>query len=248
MLHCSESVRLKGVYLRKSHVSSSSFIGVWGSRSVDHDMKPRLLLVDDHALILAGLSKLLEQQFDVIGAVNNGREVLEIVQRERPDMILLDISMPELNGIEAARQIQKIAPEIKIVFLTQQAGREYIYAAFQAGAKGYVLKQSAAAELITALEEVREGRFYLSPSIIPKDIAGLLRGDVQPQNWFAGQLTSRQREVLQLVGEGKSGKEIANALQISVKTVEFHKARLMDQLSLRTTAELTRYAIEHGII
>ncbi len=211
-------------------------------------MKPRLLLADDHALVLAGLSKLLEEQFDIVGTVSNGRELLDIVQRRKPDLILLDISMPQLNGIEAARQIQKIAPNIKIIILTQQTGKEYVQAAFQAGAKAYVLKQSAAAELITALEEVRAGRYYITPSIVPKDSLSTSGAKLSPTHWFGGQLTPRQREVLQLVGEGKSGKEIANALQISVKTVEFHKARLMDQLSLRTTAELTRYAIEHGII
>lgn len=211
-------------------------------------MKPRLLLVDDHALVLAGLSKLLDEQFEVIGTLNNGRELLKVVQRQEPDLILLDISMPLLNGIEAARQVQRIAPHIKIIVLTQQTGKEYVQAAFQAGARGYILKQSAAEELLTALEEVRAGRYYITPSLVPQDIAGVLDGTLNPQAWFASELTPRQREVLQLVGEGKAGKEIADTLHISLKTVEFHKARLMDQLGLHTTAELTRYAIQQGII
>ena len=211
-------------------------------------MKPRLLLADDHALVTAGITKLLDEQFDVIGTVNNGRELLDAVDSKKPDLVLLDISMPLLNGIEAARQIQKTAPNTKIVVLTQQSGKDYVYAAFLAGAKGYVLKQSAASELIKALQEVRAGHYYITPSLIPREATGILQNNVNPQDWFASQLTPRQREVLQLVGEGKSGKEIADTLHISVKTVEFHKARLMDQLGLHTTAELTRYALEHGII
>lgn len=211
-------------------------------------MRPKLLLADDHALVVAGLCKLLDQHFDVIGTVSNGRELLNAVDRQRPDLILLDISMPLLNGIEAARQAQKKAPEVKIVVLTQQTAREYVQAAFEAGARGYILKQSAAEELIVALNEVQAGRYYITPSLIPKEVAGLIDTATNPHLWFGTQLTSRQREVLQLIGEGKSGKEIAFTLQISVKTVEFHKARLMDQLDLHTIAELTRYAIEHGII
>lgn len=210
--------------------------------------KPRILLADDHSLVVAGLSKLLEKDFEIAGVASNGRELVDLAVQLRPDAILIDISMPLLNGIEATRQICKAAPKSRVVVLTQQTGKEYVQAALQAGAKGYVVKQSAPTELLTALREVLAGRFYITRLVISKEIASLLNSGGNPLEWFAGQLTPRQREVLQLVGEGKSGKEIADILDISVKTVEFHKAKLMDQLNLHTTAELTRYAIEHGII
>jgi DNA-binding NarL/FixJ family response regulator len=210
--------------------------------------KPRIVIADDHSLLVAGLSKLLEKDFEIIGVASNGRELVEMAEQHRPDAILIDISMPLLNGIEATRQICRAVPKTKIVVLTQQTGKEYVQAALQSGARGYVLKQSAPTELLTALREVLAGRFYITRLVIPKEVATLLDTGGNPLEWFAGQLTARQREVLQLVGEGKSGKEIADILQISVKTVEFHKAKLMDQLGLHTTAELTRYAIEHGII
>jgi DNA-binding NarL/FixJ family response regulator len=210
--------------------------------------KPSILIADDHSLVVAGLSKLLEKDFDIVGVANNGRELVELAEQLRPDAILLDISMPLLNGIEATRQICKSAPKTRIIVLTQQTGKEYVQAALQAGARGYVVKQSAPAELVIALREVLAGRFYVTRLVVPKEVAGLLDRGGNPLEWFAGQLTPRQREVLQLVGEGKSGKEIADILKISVKTVEFHKAKLMDQLGMHTIAELTRYALEHGII
>lgn len=211
-------------------------------------MKPKILLADDHSLVVAGLSKLLERDFEIAGVASDGRELLELVQQRRPDAVLIDISMPLLNGIEATRQICKSLPGAKVVVLTQQTGKEYVQAALQAGARGYVVKQSAPTELLTALREVLAGRFYITSLVVPKDIASLLSSGGTPHEWFAGELTPRQREVLQLVGEGKSGKEIADILQISIKTVEFHKAKLMDQLGLHSTAELTRYALEQGII
>ena len=225
------------------HVTTSEPKGSGG-----FGLKPRILLADDHSLVVAGLSKLLEKDFEIAGVASNGRELVELAEQRRPDLILLDISMPLLNGIEATRQICKTIPKAKVVVLTQQTGKEYVQVALQAGAHGYVVKQSAPTELVTALREVLAGRFYITRLVIPKEVASLLDVGGNPLEWFAGKLTPRQREVLQLVGEGKSGKEIADILQISVKTVEFHKAKLMDQLGLHTTAELTRYAIEHGII
>ncbi len=211
-------------------------------------MRPRILLADDHGLVLAGISKLLEKDFDIIGIANNGRDVVELAEKRRPDAIVLDISMPLLNGIEATRQICKIMPDARILVVTQQTGKEYVRAALQAGAKGYLVKQSAPTELVTALCEILAGRFYITRFVIPKEIATLLDAGAKSDAWFASQLTGRQREVLQLVGEGKSGKQIAEILNISIKTVEFHKSKLMIQLGLHTTAELTRYALEHGII
>lgn len=211
-------------------------------------MRPRILVADDHSLVVAGISKLLEKEFEIVGIADNGRDLVDLAEQCRPDAILLDISMPLLNGIEATRQICKSVPSAKIIVLTQQTGKEYVQAALKAGAKGYVVKQSAPAELVNAIHNVLAGRFYITPFVAPKGIAALLDGEGAPQASFAGQLTQRQREVLQLIGEGKSGKEIAEILQISIKTVEFHKAKLMDQLGLHTTAQLTRYALEQGII
>jgi DNA-binding NarL/FixJ family response regulator len=211
-------------------------------------MRPRILIADDHGLVVAGVSKLLEKDFEIAGVANDGRELIDLAKEQRPDAILLDISMPLLNGIEATRQICSEVPTAKIVVLTQQTGKEYVHAALQAGAKGYVVKQSAPTELVTALQEVLAGRYYLTSLVITSEIASFVRGAGTPYEWFGSQLTPRQREVLQLVGEGKTGKEIAGILQISIKTVEFHKAKLMDQLGLHTTAELTRYALEHGMI
>jgi DNA-binding NarL/FixJ family response regulator len=210
--------------------------------------KPRIVLADDHSLVVAGLSKLLEKDFEIVGVAGNGRELVEMAQQRKPDLILVDISMPLLNGIEATRQLCKAIPRARVVVLTQQTGKDYVQAALQAGARGYVVKQSAPTELLTALREVLAGRFYITSLVVPKDVIRVLSGGGTPHEWFASGLTPRQREVLQLVGEGKTGKEIADILQISIKTVEFHKAKLMDHLGLHSTAELTRYAIEQGII
>jgi DNA-binding NarL/FixJ family response regulator len=209
--------------------------------------KPRLLLVDDHELFLDGMRKLLEEDFELVGAVGDGRTAVAAFERLSPDLVLLDIGLPLLNGIEAARQVKRIASQAIILFVTMQTDRIYVEEAFRAGGAGYVLKQAAARELVEAIHEVLAGRFYLSPLIsqqlgtIPSDLA------TKPPEHVGGQLTPRQREVLQLVAEGKSMKEIAGILAISVRTVEFHKNGIMQELGFRTTAELTRYAIEHGI-
>jgi DNA-binding NarL/FixJ family response regulator len=210
--------------------------------------KPRLLLVDDHELFLDGLRKLLETDFDLVDAVGDGRAAVATFERLSPDLVLLDIGLPLLNGIEAARQVKRIAPEATILFVTMQTDRIYVEEAFRAGAAGYVLKQAAARELVEAIQEVLAGRFYLSPLIAQKLGTNPLDLFTKPSEHFGGQLTPRQREVLQLVAEGKSMKEIATILAISVRTVEFHKNGIMQELGFRTTAELTRYAIEQGII
>lgn len=209
-------------------------------------MRPRLLVADDHGLVVEGLRKLLESEFEVIGWAANGRELVDQTRSLNPDVVIVDISMPGLNGIEAMRQVLAGGPPVKFVVLTQQTDRQYVQAAFRAGASGYVVKQSAAAELRSAIHEVLNGRFYVAPSI-PRALQSPIDPAQNPQDFFGGGLTPRQREVLQLVAEGKAAKEIATILHISPKTVEFHKACLMDQLGLRSTAELTRYAINHGI-
>lgn len=209
--------------------------------------KLRLLLADDHGLVLEGLRSLLSKDFEVAGVAENGRELLEQAEKLQPDLVLLDISMPILNGLEAARQIKARWPIMKILFITQRSDREYIRAAFRLGASGYILKQSVVAEISEAVREIADGRYYVSVELRYGLTEMLLNTTTNPSEFFGDSLTPRQREVLQLVAEGKSNKEVATILGISVKTVDFHKAGIMDELGLRTTAELTRYAIEHGI-
>jgi DNA-binding NarL/FixJ family response regulator len=208
----------------------------------------RLILGDDHNLIIEGLRSVLSAEFDVIGVANDGRELVRQVERLKPDAVLLDISMPLLNGVEAARQIKKIAPRIKLLFVTQRPDREYVQMALQAGASGYVLKQAAASEVVGALREVFAGRFYLSPLLRRGIPEAFVNPAQNPKDLFGAALTPRQRQVLQLVAEGKSTKETAAILHISIKTVDFHKAGIMEEVGLRTTAELTRYAMQQGII
>jgi DNA-binding NarL/FixJ family response regulator len=210
--------------------------------------KPRLLLGDDHLLILEGLRRILESAYDVAGAVADGRALVAAARRLKPDIVLLDIAMPLLNGVEAARQIREFLPKAKLVVVSQQTDRQYVLAAFRSGVSAYVLKQSAAADLLQALSEVLHGRYYMSKAISANLPAALLDPRRNPSELFGAGLTPRQREVLQLVAEGKSAKEIADILKISPKTVEFHKATIMDELGMRTIAELTRYAIANGIV
>ena len=206
-------------------------------------------MADDHSIVLAGLKKLVETEGEVVGTVEDGRALVEEAKKLRPDIILLDISMPLLNGLDAARQLTKVVPECKLVFLTMHATPAYAMEAFKAGASGYLIKRSATFELKQALQAVMRGQHYMTP-LITKDV---LAATLQPTEETKHKrppavLTPRQREVLQLVAEGKGTKEIARILNISVKTVEFHKFRIMDELDLHSTAELTRYAIAEGLV
>jgi DNA-binding NarL/FixJ family response regulator len=205
--------------------------------------RARILLADDHALVAAGLCKLLEEEFDLVGAVEDGRALIALAKREQPDVILLDISMPLLNGVEAARQLQVAVPKAKLIFVTVHSDAPYVVEAFRAGASGYVLKRSAASELAAAIHEVLNGNLYVTPLIAKSALDGILKV-AEKQGPL---LSTRQREVLQLVAEGHSAKEIAEILGISPKTVEFHKGWIMKKLDLHSTAELTRYALEHRI-
>lgn len=181
----------------------------------------------------------------MVGDVGDGHSLVRAVERLQPDVLVLDIGMPLLNGIECSMQAQKFAPKAKLIFLTQYSGKEYIQAAFRAGASAYVLKNAAVSELITAIRLVLAGQYFISSELRQRfGDAWNLR---QPNGLVDNCLTPRQREVLQLIAEGKIAKEIAHILDISVKTAEFHKSAIMQTLGLRTTAELTRYAIEHGI-
>lgn len=213
--------------------------------------KPRILIADDHSIVLAGLCKLVEAdgEGEVVGTAEDGRVLVEEAQKLRPDIILLDISMPLLNGLDAARQIRKLVPECKLIMLTMHATPTYAAEAFKAGVSGYLIKRSAASELKHAIQAVLRGQHYMTP-LITKDV---LDSALHPPEGNARKrppstLTSRQREVLQLVAEGKGTKDIASLLKISVKTVEFHKGRIMDELDLHSTAELTKYAIAEGLV
>lgn len=210
--------------------------------------KPRIVLGDDHGIILEGLRTLLEKDFDIVGTASNGRDLAAEAERLKPDAVLLDVSMPILNGMEAARQIKSRDSHIKIIFVTQKSDRQYVQTALRIGASGYVLKQAATTEVGNALREVLRGRYYVSPALRKGIPDALYDPTRNPSELFGQSLTPRQREVLQLLAEGKSNKEIAAILNVSVKTVDFHKAGIMEELGLRSTAELTRYAIEQGIV
>jgi DNA-binding NarL/FixJ family response regulator len=209
--------------------------------------RPRILLGDDHAIVLDGLRRILEPHCDIVGSAEDGRALVAAAEKLRPELVVADISMPLLNGIEAARQIRKAHPQTKVIFLTMHPDATYATEAFRAGASGYVLKNSAASELVTAIQEVLKGRTYLTPRVAKEAIESWVQAPGQSEAPSAS-LTSRQREILQLVAEGKSAKEIASILTISPRTVEFHKYRIMAVLGLRTTAELTQYALKHGIV
>lgn len=208
--------------------------------------RPRLLLADDHKIVVEGLRGLLEPEFELVGTVGDGRALVAAAEKLRPDVIVADISMPSLNGIEAARQLRKAGSEAKIVFLTMHPDVTYATRAFEAGASGYVLKHSAPAELVTAIREALKGRTYVT-SMIAKDVLETFMHKSRQREDAVRELTPRQREVLQLVAEGRSAKEIGSLLNISPRTVEFHKYRMMEDLGLRTHAELIQFAIKHGI-
>jgi DNA-binding NarL/FixJ family response regulator len=210
-------------------------------------MRPRLLLADDHTLLLEGIRLMLEPEFELVGSVGDGHSLLAAAKTLKPDIILLDISMPVLNGIDAARQLRKLLPSAKLIFLTMHADSDYVSEAFRAGAMGYLLKRAAASELKIAIREVMKGHHYVSP-LVTRSALELLISSATSGGKPADRLTPRQREVLQLVAEGRSRKEIASVLNISIKTVEFHKAALARELNLHTVADFTRYAIEHRII
>ena len=211
-------------------------------------MRKRLLIADDHELMLAGISQMLAPEFDIVGLARDGRMLLTEAKRLSPDVIVLDIGMPELNGIEATRRITAMLPLSRVVILTQQLSGNHVQAGFRAGARGYVAKQAAATELTEAVRTVLLDRYYVTSLAVPRGKAVSKALDTNPAELFGDALTSRQREVLELVAQGKSTKEVATALHISAKTVDFHKGLLMDELGLRTTAELTRYAIVNGIV
>jgi DNA-binding NarL/FixJ family response regulator len=207
--------------------------------------RPRILLADDHELLLGAFEKLLSEEFDVVGQVTDGRALVAAAARLNPDVVVLDISMPLLNGLEAGRQIKQKNKHVKLVFLTMVEDPDLASEAFRIGAVGYLLKRSAASELTTAIREVVQGRSYVTPLITNDLIGTLLRPPETPRG---RDLTPRQREVLQLLAEGRTMKEIAAVLNISPRTVAFHKYEMMVQLKLSTTAELVQYAVKHHVV
>jgi DNA-binding NarL/FixJ family response regulator len=209
--------------------------------------KPRVLLADDHRIVIEGLRSLLQSEFEIVGEVEDGRTLVTETERLRPELVVADISMPNLNGIDAARQIKNIDARIRIVFLTMHADVTYAAGAFEAGASGFVLKHSAPQELILAMREAMQGKTYVTP-MVAGDLISAFQNGAPLKGELKADLSPRQREVLQLIAEGKSTKEVAATLGISTRTVEFHKYRIMEQLHIETSAELVQYAVKHGII
>jgi DNA-binding NarL/FixJ family response regulator len=207
--------------------------------------RPRILLADDHTMMVDALKHLLQADFDVVGTVGDGRALLRMAAELKPDLVVVDIGMPLLNGLDASEQLKSIQPGIKIIFLTQNREPRFAAEAFRRKASGYLLKDSAASELTTAIREAMSGRRYLSPAL-----AGALDAadGADVRDVALRDLSAREREVLQLLAEGKAMKEVAAILEISPRTVEFHKYRIMQLLRLKSGAELVQYAVRHGLI
>jgi DNA-binding NarL/FixJ family response regulator len=206
--------------------------------------RPKVLLADDHAIVAEALAALLKEHFELVGTVSNGIELVDAAQQKRPDVIIADVAMPVLGGLEALRRLKALKSDAKVIFLTMHADAQLATEAFRAGASGYVLKHSAGEELITAIREVLQGRIYLTPMITRDVITTLTEPTPRP----AASLTPRQREVLRLIAEGRRMKEIAAILKLSTRTVETHKYEMMRTLGVESTAELVRYAIQIGLV
>jgi DNA-binding NarL/FixJ family response regulator len=212
----------------------------------------RIVLADDHALVRRGVKKIIEEVGDlkVTGEAGDGLELLALLTAAPPDLVILDISMPGLRGIEAIREIKKKHPDVKVLVLTMHADREYLGAALSAGAHGYLLKADVDMELFSAIEKIRQERTYISPHLLEglaNEWVQSLRGQQKPPA-ESGQLSIREREIIKLVAEGKSSKEIAELLAVSVRTIDRHRANIMDKLDLKNAADLTRYAIRKGYL
>ena len=210
----------------------------------DATRKPRILIADDHTLFAEGVRSLLEPEFQIAGIVEDGRTLINAVDSLKPDVVILDISMPLLNGLDAGRLLKKGRPRLKLVYVSVHDDPEYVTEAFRIGASAYVLKRSAGAELFNAIREAVNGRTYITPLVTREMLESLLD---RPKGAHEN-LTLRQREVLQLVAEGRTLKEIAAILNVSVKTVEFHKTRIRKELGIGSRSGLTRYAIRHRLI
>jgi DNA-binding NarL/FixJ family response regulator len=227
MLNSRTTIRKKPLGTRKAAVSP-----------------PLILLADDHRIVAEGLQRLLAPEFTVAEIVDDGRMLLASNLRLKPDVVITDISMPNLNGIEAIREMKRNIPDVRVIVLTMHSDMNYVTEAFEAGANGYVLKSAAASELADAIRAVMRGQRYLTSALESKLGSALQACGTKP--WKG--LSPRERQVLQLLAEGRIAKEIGAILGVSKKTAEFHKYRLMEKLGLRTVAELARYAAKHGIV
>ncbi len=212
-------------------------------------MSIRVFLADDHAVVRDGLRFMLEAQGDikVIGDAANGRQAVQRAVAQRPDVVIIDVMMPEMNGIEAARQIRAQCPKTQVIVLSMHSTTEHVIGALQAGALGYILKEAAGVEVVTAVRAVHDGRRYLSQKIAETLIDELLQHNVPSTNPL-DQLTTREREVLQMVAEGKTSAQIAKALSVSIKTVETYRSRVMHKLAFSDLPSLVKFAIQHGVI
>ena len=211
---------------------------------IQPSVRPRVLVADDHGIVAEGIRALLEQTCDVIGIVRDGRELIAEAPRLNPDVIVLDVGMPLLNGLDAAERLKELLPAAKFVFLTMQDDANLAAAVLKLGAVGFVLKRAAASELLTAVSQVLEGRAYITPKLRAENWA---QRETRARQ-FSKELTPRQMEVLQLLAEGRPMKEIADILNVSEKTVMFHKYNIMESFNLKNNAELVLFALKHHVI
>jgi DNA-binding NarL/FixJ family response regulator len=208
--------------------------------------RPRVLLADDHRLLREAFAALLQAECDVVGAVADGRALLELARELRPDVVVLDVAMPLLNGLDAARQLKQTMPDVKLIFLTVSEDRDVAAEAFRVGASGFLLKNSAASELLQAIREVHEGRSYVTPLATQGLVDSFLHKSEAPKG--TAELSPRQREVLQLLAEGHTMKEIARLLHITPRTVAFHKYTMMETLGIKSSALLVQFALKQGLV
>lgn len=215
-------------------------------------MKPQVIVAEDHRLVAEGLVKILEKEYSVVATPTDGRSFIEAIKKFRPDLALVDISLPLLNGLDACRHVKKSCPEVRIIVLTMHAEQHFVSEAFRVGVEGYVLKTSVTDELLFAAKEVLKGGTYISPMVAHSLVNQVSESSTELPRQLKPTtpvtLSLRQREVLQLVAEGKSNKEIASTINVTVKTIEFHKARISKELGVHTKAELTKQAISLGLI
>lgn len=206
--------------------------------------RPTIMIADDHAIVVEGLVSLLKENYDVVGTAPDAAQLIEAARRLRPDVVVTDVSMPGVSGIEAVRQLTGEGIAAKVIVLTMHADAELATLAMQAGASGFVVKHAAGEELLTAIQDVLQGRLYLTPAVTREVLARM----ADPSKQAATRLTGRQREVLRLIAEGRRMKEIAGILSLSTRTVETHKYDMMHALGLQSTAELVRYAVQHRLV
>jgi DNA-binding NarL/FixJ family response regulator len=209
--------------------------------------RSRILIADDHTLVAELCKKLLETEFDVVGTVSDGHALVRAAGELKPDVIVVDVAMPILNGLDAARQVKELLPAVKVIYLTMNPDIEIAAEAFRRGANGYLLKTCAAAEMVLAVRNALRGKSYMSPALSRDTVNFLRKQDKQLVNEDE-RLTERQREVLQLLAEGKVMKEVSTILHMSTRTVAYHKYRMMEVLGAKSTAELVKYAIKHHIV